>query len=88
MLAAQVPTGGPPLTLEQLERFSADLQSLARHLCTDAPSHMLQAPVLDRAAAAVQRNNWGFDQAKRDPEGVVHANKHLRIINQHQDARL
>lgn len=87
-MVTQVPTGGPPLTLDQLRGFSSELQSLVRHLCPDAPSNVLQTPVLERAAAAVQRNNWGFDQAKRDPKGVVHANRELRIASQHYDARL
>ena len=54
----QVPTGGPPLTLEQFESCSPALQPLLRHLCNDVPSNMLQQPVLDRAQAAVERAAW------------------------------
>jgi hypothetical protein len=58
VLALQVPTGGPPLTLEQFESCSAALQPLLRHLCNDVPSNMLQQPVLERAQASVERAAW------------------------------
>lgn len=88
VVATQVPTGGPALTLDQLSEFSPDLQSLVCHLCPAAHSNILQNPVLERAAAAVQQTEWGFDQAKRNPDGVVHANKQIRITDQQRHAKL
>ena len=75
----QVPTGGPPLTLEEFESCSPALQPLLRHLCNDVPSNMLQQPVLDRAQASVERAAWGAEQARQDPDGVVRANAHVRV---------
>ena len=68
------------LSASELKAIPLDLQPLLEHRCIDsyaAPngSDLVQQPVLDRAAAANERNSWGF--ARIGEPGLVEANSHI-----------
>lgn len=67
-----------PLSQEEFLALPTDLQPLMRHLCPDERD-TLQQPVLDRAAAAQARNQWGLRQMEENPDGFTQHNAHIRV---------
>ena len=67
-----------PLSLAEYEALPEDVQPFFRHVCPDVHD-TLQPPVLERAAAAAQRNRYGFERLAEHPETVADANDHVRI---------
>lgn len=71
------------LSASELKALPPDLQPLLQHRCIDsytAPngSDLIQQPVLDRAAAANERNGWGF--ARIGEPGLTEANSQLSPV--------
>ena len=59
------------------------LQPLVRHRCIDSytaanGSELIQEPVLRRAEAAKQRNEWGFGRVGEEGLATL-ANQHIRV---------
>jgi len=67
-----------PLSQEEFLALPTDLQPLMRHLCPEERD-TLQQPVLDRAAAAQARNQWGLRQVEENPDGFTQDNAHIRV---------
>jgi len=67
-----------PLSHAEFLALPTDLQPLMRHLCPDERD-TLQQPVLDRAAAADARNQWGLRQVQENPDGFAQDNAHIRV---------
>ena len=67
-----------PLSHPEFLALPTDLQPLMRHLCPDERD-TLQQPVLDRAAAADARNQWGLRQVQENPDGFAQDNAHIRV---------
>ena len=67
-----------PLSQEEYSTLPKPLQPLMRHLCPEEFDE-IQQPVLDRAEAARASTAWGFEQLRRAPEKLRHANAHVRV---------
>ena len=67
-----------PLNHAEYLALPRDLQPLMRHLCPDEQD-TLQQPVLDRAGAAGERTDSGFQQLRETPDSLAAANEHIRV---------
>jgi hypothetical protein len=68
-----------PLSAAEYQALPAGLQSLMKHLCPGVWD-TIQQPVLDRAKAADLRSKWDFHQLEENPESLVQANTHIRVL--------
>ena len=67
-----------PLDQSEFDTLPDTLKPYLRHVCpTEADS--LQQPVLDRAQAAAERNQWGFRFLAEHPDEVAEGNKNIRV---------
>ncbi len=68
-----------PLTEAEYTALPPSLQPYLRHCCPSVPD-TLQQPVLDRAAAAEERNRWGQEQLRTRPEELGEDNAHINVV--------
>ena len=70
--------GCRPLAHEEYRALPAELQPFLRHVCPQERD-ALQQSVLDRSGAAARHNQEGFRRLEEDPDGIPHANAHIRV---------
>ncbi len=67
-----------PLNQSEFDALPEALKPYLRHVCpTEADS--LQQPVLDRAQAAAEQNQWGFLYLEEHPDEVAEANSDVHV---------
>ncbi|MBE84968.1 MAG: hypothetical protein CME21_20620 [Gemmatimonadetes bacterium] len=71
-----------PISHEEYKALPPDARPLFRHVCPDERD-TLQEPVLDRAQAAQERNNFGWQQFEQNRASLKDANAHVRVASMH-----